>query len=244
MTASSPCTVGMIETRKSIVRPFSRSLKRPSWGTRFSAMSSSDITLMREMMVEWWRLSIGSIAWYSTPSMRYLTITSRSRVSTWMSEARRWMALKTMVSTSLMIGEVSAVMRSIESASSPFSRSCTSWMRKSSVASSSTRWVDSDFSRISAILLAGATRTSTGAPSASSTSSTGSMSGRVGHRHHDHVALPVQGHELVAQHHVDRDLPEQLGLAAELRQLVERQRRAAATACGRARGLPPRGWRP
>ena len=40
-----------IETRKSIVRPTRRSLKRPSWGMRFSAMSSSDITLMRLMIV-------------------------------------------------------------------------------------------------------------------------------------------------------------------------------------------------
>ena len=63
MTESSPCTVGMIETRKSIVRPRTRSLKRPSCGTRFSAMSSSDMTLMREMIVPWCRLSIGSIAW-------------------------------------------------------------------------------------------------------------------------------------------------------------------------------------
>ena len=73
MTASSPWTVGMIETRKSIVLPRTRSLKRPSCGTRFSAMSSSDMTLMREMIVLWCRLSIGSIACYSTPSMRYLT---------------------------------------------------------------------------------------------------------------------------------------------------------------------------
>ena len=62
MTASSPWTLGMIETRKSIVLPGMRSLKRPSCGTRFSAMSSSDMTLMREMMVLWWRLSIGSSA--------------------------------------------------------------------------------------------------------------------------------------------------------------------------------------
>jgi hypothetical protein len=50
MTASSPCTLGMIETRKSMVLPGTLSLKRPSCGTRFSAMSSSAITLMREMM--------------------------------------------------------------------------------------------------------------------------------------------------------------------------------------------------
>ena len=51
-----------IETRKSIDRPVRRSLKRPSCGTRFSAMSSSDMTLTRLMMVSWWRLSSGSSA--------------------------------------------------------------------------------------------------------------------------------------------------------------------------------------
>ena len=50
MTASSPWTLGMIDTRKSIVFPGMRSLKRPSCGTRFSAMSSSAMTLMREMI--------------------------------------------------------------------------------------------------------------------------------------------------------------------------------------------------
>jgi hypothetical protein len=50
MTASSPWTLGMIETRKSIVLPGMRSLNRPSCGTRFSAMSSSAMTLMREMI--------------------------------------------------------------------------------------------------------------------------------------------------------------------------------------------------
>ena len=54
---------GITETRKSMVRPLRRSLKRPSCGMRFSAMSSSDMTLMRLMMVWWCRLSIGSIAW-------------------------------------------------------------------------------------------------------------------------------------------------------------------------------------
>ncbi len=63
MTASSPWIDGITETRKSIVRPFTLSRKRPSCGTRFSAMSSSDMTLMREMIVPWCRLSIGSIAW-------------------------------------------------------------------------------------------------------------------------------------------------------------------------------------
>src|SRR3954451_10093220 len=59
MTASSPCTLGMIETRKSIVLPGIRSLKRPSCGTRFSAMSSSTITLKREMIELWDCLELG-----------------------------------------------------------------------------------------------------------------------------------------------------------------------------------------
>ena len=78
ITASSPCTVGMIEIRKSMVRPENLTLKRPSCGILFSAMSSSDITLTRLTMVEWCRLSIDFIAWYKTPSMRYFTTTSRS----------------------------------------------------------------------------------------------------------------------------------------------------------------------
>ena len=73
MTASSPWTLGMIETRKSIVLPGIRSLKRPSCGTRFSAMSSSAMTLMREMIELWNCLAIGRIAGCSTPSMRYFT---------------------------------------------------------------------------------------------------------------------------------------------------------------------------
>jgi hypothetical protein len=62
MTTSSPWMDGITETRKSMVRPLRRSRKRPSWGTRFSAMSSSDMTLTRLMMVSWWRLSSGSSA--------------------------------------------------------------------------------------------------------------------------------------------------------------------------------------
>ena len=119
MTASSPCTLGMIDTRKSIVLPRTRSLKRPSCGTRFSAMSSSAMTLMREMIVLWCRLSIGSIACCSTPSMRYFTCTASSCVSMWMSEARRWSAVKTIESTSRMTGLASDVSLSTVRFSSP-----------------------------------------------------------------------------------------------------------------------------
>ena len=73
MTASSPCADGITDTRKSMVLPGVRSLKRPSCGTRFSAMSSSAITLMREMIAEACCRPIGRIASCSTPSMRYFT---------------------------------------------------------------------------------------------------------------------------------------------------------------------------
>ena len=67
MTASSPWIEGMIETRKSMVRPLTRRRKRPSWGTRFSAMSSSDMTLRRLMMVSLCLLSRGSIGGVEHP---------------------------------------------------------------------------------------------------------------------------------------------------------------------------------
>ena len=79
----------MIETRKSIVLPGTFSLKRPSCGTRFSAMSSSAMTLMREMIGLWNCFAMGRIAGCSTPSMRYFTCTASSPVSMWMSLARR-----------------------------------------------------------------------------------------------------------------------------------------------------------
>ena len=66
-TTSSPWTLGMTDTRKSTVRcPRSPSgtaaRKRPSWGTRRSATSSSAMTLMRATMVWWWIASTGAIA--------------------------------------------------------------------------------------------------------------------------------------------------------------------------------------
>ncbi len=139
MTASSPCTLGMIDTRKSIALPRTRSLKRPSCGTRFSAMSSSAMTLMREMIVLWKRLSIGRMACCSTPSMRYFTCTASSCVSMWMSDARRWSAVNTIESTSRMTGLPSDVSFSTVRFSSPLSSSRRIWIWKPSVASSRTR---------------------------------------------------------------------------------------------------------
>ncbi len=51
ITIFSPNRVGSTETRKSISLPRpSFSLMRPSWGRRRSAMSSSDMILMREVI--------------------------------------------------------------------------------------------------------------------------------------------------------------------------------------------------
>jgi len=51
-----------------------RALKRPSCGTRRSAMSSSDITLMREMTCSASSMPGIVLAGVSTPSMRYLIV--------------------------------------------------------------------------------------------------------------------------------------------------------------------------
>ena len=73
--------------------------------------------------------------------MRYLITTSESRVSMWMSEARRFKASKTVESTRRMIGDWSAWILSIERTSSPLSSSRRIWILKDSEACSSTRVV-------------------------------------------------------------------------------------------------------
>ncbi len=71
MTMPSPWIIGMIETRTSISRPCTRILMRPSCGSRFSAMFSRDMILMRLMIALWKRvISGGSICVCSKPSMR------------------------------------------------------------------------------------------------------------------------------------------------------------------------------
>ena len=70
MTIFSPNSVGSVETRKSIARDFDNtSFIRPSCGTRFSEMSSLEMTLMRAanfslMAMGGWAIS------RSTPSTR------------------------------------------------------------------------------------------------------------------------------------------------------------------------------
>ena len=146
MTASSPKLLGMMETRKSMDFPPMRTLKRPSWGMRRSEISSSLMTLIREMIGLWNRPSRGSVARKRTPSTRYLMMTPSRLVSMWMSLARLFRASKRVESIRRMIGLVSAVSFSMERTSSPFSVSLTSCSLKSSETSLRTRLEPSPFS--------------------------------------------------------------------------------------------------
>ena len=49
MTAPSPWTLGSVTTRRSTWRLSIVSPTRPSWGSRFSAMSRSDMIFTREI---------------------------------------------------------------------------------------------------------------------------------------------------------------------------------------------------
>ena len=89
-TIFSPCRVGRQETRKSIsfAPPFAFNLNlmRPSWGSRFSAMSSFAITFRREVMVSRY-FSGGSMTPYREPSIRNRIRYSFSYGSKWTSLA-------------------------------------------------------------------------------------------------------------------------------------------------------------
>ena len=68
----SPNVVGRIATRMSTERSPVRSDMRPSWGTRFSAMSSSAITF-RRLVIGGWRFLGTEASSRMTPSTRALT---------------------------------------------------------------------------------------------------------------------------------------------------------------------------
>ncbi len=204
-----------METRKSMERPRSFTRKRPSWGTRFSAMSSSAMTLMRLMIVEWCSLAIGFMAGWSTPSMRYLITTSLSRVSMWMSEARRFRASKIVESTRRMIGDWSAWILSMERTSSPFSSSRRIWILKDSEACSSTRCVP--WPRLSASWMA------EGVPTAGWIGRLQQQAqlvhhrdvGGVGHHQHQAARLAPVGQEVVAEHQLHGHRLQDLGVGGE-----------------------------
>ena len=84
--APSPRSVGTVTTRRSILRSSTLTATRPSWGTRFSAMSSSLMILMRETTPATIRLGTRATS-LSTPSTRKRTRMSFSSGSKWTSEA-------------------------------------------------------------------------------------------------------------------------------------------------------------
>ena len=89
--------------------------------------------------------------------MRYLIWKPVAVVSRWMSEARRWRALKMVVSTRRTMGASSlSVRRSRSSTSSSQSSSWSTWTLRASPASSMTFWPLSDFLSTSWIWARGA----------------------------------------------------------------------------------------
>ena len=82
----SPRWVGKVVTRRSIRRSSTETLTRPSWGTRFSAMSSSLMIFRREMIAPVIRRGTWAAS-FSTPSIRNRTRISPSSGSRWMSDA-------------------------------------------------------------------------------------------------------------------------------------------------------------
>ena len=85
-TTRSPFAEGSVETRTSTSRPPMRSVILPSWGTRFSAMSSFAITLMRDTR-SGARARLGRTISRITPSTRKRTDSSFSNVSMCTSDA-------------------------------------------------------------------------------------------------------------------------------------------------------------
>ncbi len=72
-TTFSPNRVGKVLTRKSICLVLDRlSLMRPSCGTRFSAISSCDITFNRAAM-RWFSFTGALATFFNKPSMRKRT---------------------------------------------------------------------------------------------------------------------------------------------------------------------------
>ena len=69
ITIRSPLAVGTVESRMSTSLPASLMRMRPSWGSRFSAMLSPPMILMRLEMEAWKRLG-ARITSRSTPSIR------------------------------------------------------------------------------------------------------------------------------------------------------------------------------
>ena len=127
-TTLSPCTSGSVTTLMSTRRPSTVSANRPSWGTRFSAMSRSPMILIRDTTPGTIRRLIVA-AGVSTPSTRNSTFASPSSGLTWMSEAPCCTAWAMIECTSLMTGASwSASSASVPGSSSASASACSSTM--------------------------------------------------------------------------------------------------------------------
>ena len=108
MTTRSPYWDGMVETRTSIALRPMRSEIRPSCGRRFSAMSSFDITLIRDTS-SGASLRAGCSTGRSTPSTRKRMLSVRSKVSIWISDAPSLTASPRMALIRRITGEFSSL---------------------------------------------------------------------------------------------------------------------------------------
>src|ERR1017187_9649887 len=107
MTTFSPKSVRSVDTRKSTSVPSSAvERRRPSCGSRFSAMSMPAMIFSRAISPSWTHLG-RSITSFSSPSRRWRMRTPFSIGSTWMSLALLLIALFTTRSTRSMIGAAS-----------------------------------------------------------------------------------------------------------------------------------------
>ena len=120
----SPSTRGIVTMRVSMAWPSTVSDTRPSWGTRFSAMSSEAMIFTRETTPAVMRLGIVVVS-RSTPSTRKRTRMSRPSGSKWMSDAPSSTAWAMIELTSFITGPSSADSRISVTSASSSSPSCT-----------------------------------------------------------------------------------------------------------------------
>ena len=157
--------------------------------------------------------------------MRYLIWKPETRVSRWMSEARRWRALKMVVSTRRTMGASSlSVRRSRSSTSSSMSSSRRTWTLRASPASSRTFWPLSDFFSTSWIWAWGAPAKRRGRLSWARSRSWVTTSRGSAMASQSDAGLLVHRHEVVLEHQVQGDCLEEgkvHGLLGEIQGRVE-----------------------
>jgi len=132
-TARSPWPVGRVETRTSTGLPPTRNVMRPSCGRRFSAMSSCDMILIREISDAWIALR-GRTMSRNAPSMRKRTTDVCSNGSMWMSDAPS----RSDCVSSALIMRITGASSDDSSRSSIAGTSCSSFVRSRSASNSST----------------------------------------------------------------------------------------------------------